>query len=199
MNVETKLARFVRLFPSVILILVVGAGAITADEPGTQVREYSQIVTVPDGTGQKEVIVNYVTMEQSETIAVPATRRGNTRSSVEITRWRAIAHYPFDAFNHKARTGARTQARECIDTIHAKTMHRYWGDPADKHWGYYKSKTDGGLGCNDDTGEVWASWGHSLYMFANGTTHQAVANHEAEISGVWYEWPGETGPQTTVN
>ena len=77
MNVETKLARFVRLFPSVILILVVGAGAITADEPGTQVREYSQIETVPDGTGQKEVIVNYVTMEQSETIAVPATRRGN--------------------------------------------------------------------------------------------------------------------------
>jgi len=159
------------------------------------------------GEVQVPVTVNRVEAVQTANIHGQTPRkdamgtRGATSGSaggVTVTMWRAIGYYYTEPPNHYAHTGARTRTSQCVQAVKVLARHKYWGPSGGPYWGWEKSGSDV-WGCRNDTNQQWTGY----ILFANGTTHQAVAKHEVKVNDQWYRWlgpdgQGERGPTKTL-
>lgn len=212
------------VFALVALLLGASSGAVVAQEPPPPdtPRPREPIITESSGLewvtmemedGEKRVLVPVSSVEASQTARVPqiplkgsmATKGATSGSAggVSVTMWRSVEYYQAEETNCHARTGARTQTDECVQKVYVHSKHKYWGPSGGPYWGYDNEGSDW-WGCKDDTGEKYGSWGPWDYIFANGTTHQAVAVHEVRVDENPYTWDGpdgkgERGPTVTPN
>ena len=190
----------ISMFVLLALLLSAGLGTVLAQDPQPPdaptpteptITETTSFEWVETENGEKQ-LVSVSSIESVQTVSIPSSiaRKDRASSRATITMWRALASYT--SFGHLyVEARGRTSTDVTADKLYARIEHKWRSTPGSGGWS--------AAGWNAKTVENTTTTGvvHSHYWLTyNGYEHAARGDHQAKISGTWYIYNNQWGPQS---
>lgn len=156
-------------------------------------------VTVETESGEKRVLVPVSSIEAVQTASIPtlSSRKdwASPKGRATITMWRALAWYQdgWPTYNWWAEARGRTSTDVTADKLYVRIEHKWRSTPGSGGWN--------DAGWNHRTVENTTTTGvvSSVYWLTyDGYEHAARGDHQAKISGTWYIYNNQWGPQRVI-
>jgi len=186
-----------------VVLLSVGPGAVLAQDPQPPdaptpteptIVETTRLEWVETEDGKRQ-LVPVSSIESMQTVSIPSSSLQKSDASplsrATITMWRALEWSSFPGDRVWVHAGGSTSTDVVAEKLYIWIDH-FYRTPGHSWHGVgsnWKQKEN-----TTTTGECWTG----STLFSNGFEHAAQGDHQAKISGQWYIYNDQWGPQRII-